>query len=362
MGLWKHSTPVVALLFFLLIAREIYPYIDPVNAEALDGYTIEKVASGFGGPTCLEWIDEQHLLMCDRDGGRILLLDSMDGFSETVLISALDHPHDVHLTELHMFVSEEGRLTKYIRSNFTFDQPTVLIEGVPSGNHQTNAINAFPNGTLIWHSGSTCNVCTEKDERNGALLWVDPVTGEHGVLASGVRNSFDGVWVDGAGYIFSDNGRDLEWDHPDEELNMLVLGAAYGWPDDDPDHPVPEGTLAPVARWTPHSSMNGLALRPNHSPLPGLNATEGEGFTLYTTVYGSWNTLLPKGHEILQIDFTPTGNVNATEPSEAWATTITRFATDLGTPLPIIFGPDGTLYYSTFGGGGALYHITLSAS
>ena len=142
---------------------------------------------------------------------------------------------------------------------------------------------------------------------------------------------------------------------------MLVSGAAYGWPDDDPDHPVPEGTLAPVARWTPHSSMNGLVLRPNHSLLPGLNATEGEGFTLYATVYGSWNTLLPKGHEILQIDFTPTGNVNATEPSEAWATTITRFATDLGTPLPIIFGPDGTLYYSTFGGGGALYQITPDA-
>ncbi len=37
---------------------------------------------------------------------------------------------------------------------------------------------------------------------------------------------------------------------------------------------------------------------------------------------------------------------------------IARFATDLGTPLPIIFGPDGSLYYSTFGGGGTLYQIT----
>ena len=359
MGLWKHSTPVVLLLFFLLVAREIYPYADPLNAEAQDGYTIEKVASGFGGPTCLEWVSATELLMCDRDGGRILLLDATDDFSDTVLISGLDHPHDVHLTAEHMFVSEEGTLAKYTRSNWTFEERTVLIDDVPSGNHQTNAINAFPNGTLIWHSGSTCNVCDESDERNAALLWVNPGDGEHGILASGVRNSFDGVWVDGAGYVFSDNGRDWEGDHPDEELNLLVEGAAYGWPDDDPEHPVPEGTLAPVARWTPHTSMNGLALRPNHSTLPGLNASEGEGFTVYATVYGSWNTILPQGHEILRIDFTPTGDENASEPSEMWTSKTTRFATDLGTPLPIAFAPDGSLYYATFGSGGALYQISL---
>jgi len=248
-------------------------------------------------------------------------------------------------------------LAKYNRSGWNFEDRTALISGVPSGNHQTNAINALPNGTLIWHSGSTCNVCEEKDERNAALLWVNPTNGDHGVLASGVRNSFDGVWVDGAGYVFSDNGRDWEGDHPREELNMLVGGAAYGWPDDDPDHPIPEGTLAPVATWTPHTSLNGLTLRPNGSSAPGLNANGTEGFTLYGTVFGSWNTLLPQGHEILRIDFTPTNATNATEPADQWDTHVTRFATDVGTPLPISFSPDGTLYYATFGGNGGLYRI-----
>jgi glucose/arabinose dehydrogenase len=358
MGILKHTTPVVLLLIFLLTARQIYPYTEPLNAEAIEGFEINKIASGLGGPTCLDWVDDHLLLMCDRDDGRILLLNASDNFSQRVLISGLDHPHDVHLTEEHMYVSEEGALAKYTRAAWSFENRTVLIDGVPSGNHQTNAINAFPNGTLIWHSGSTCNVCSESDERNAALLWVNPETGDHGVLASGVRNSFDGVWVEGVGYIFSDNGRDLEGNHPEEELNMLVNGAAYGWPDDDPDHPVPEGTLAPIAGWTPHTSLNGLVLRPEGSPFPGLNASDGNGFTLYGTVYGSWNTILPQGHEILQIDFTPTGDTNATEPAEAWSSKITRFATDLGTPLPIIFAPDGTMYYATFGSGGALYQIT----
>ena len=91
------------------------------------------------------------------------------------------------------------------------------------------------------------------------------------------------------GYLFSDNGRDWEGDHPNEEINLLVEGAAYGWPDDDPDNAVPLGTLGPVAEWTPHTSLNGMDLRPQSSPLPGLN--ESQGFTLYATVYGSWNTL-----------------------------------------------------------------------
>ena len=359
MGVRRHLLPVVLLLVFLLLAREIYPYAEPLNSEVAEGYTIEKVATGFGGPTCLEWADEHHLLMCDRDGGRILSLNASDEFTSTTLLSGLTNPHGIHISPQHIFISEEGKLTRYDRTNFTLSNPSILVEGISSGNHQTNAINAFPNGTLIWHSGSTCNVCIEDDERNGALLWVNPDTGEHGVLASGVRNSFDGVWVSGMGYLFSDNGRDWDGDHPNEEINLLVAGASYGWPDDDPEHPIPAGTLGPIAQWTPHTSLNGIDVRPDHSSLPGLNSSAGEGFTVYATVYGSWNTLLPKGHEIVQIDFTPS-LTNSSMPTEQWDSKITRFATDLGTPLPVRFGPDGNLYYATFGSGGTLYRITVN--
>ena len=87
------------------------------------------------------------------------------------------------------------------------------------------------------------------------MLWVNATTGDHGILASGVRNSFDGVWVPDIGYVFTDNGRDWEGDHPDEELNLLIDGGAYGWPDDDPSNPVPSSTIGPIATWTPHTSM-----------------------------------------------------------------------------------------------------------
>ena len=53
----------------------------------------------------------------------------------------------------------------------------------------------------------------------------------------------------------------------------------------------------------------------------------GDEYTVYATTYGSWATILPKGHQILKIDFTLTDN--------GWKGDIDVFGKDVGTPLPI---------------------------
>lgn len=346
----KAAAITVLVILLLVVVRQAYPYFSGNDPTVVEGYEVTKVASDLGGPTCLVWMDDTHLLVCDRDEGAVVELN-IDTDQRRTLLSNLDRPHGLALDENNVYVSEAGQLSRYdINTDGLYVNGTVLVQGVPVGNHQTNAVSMLPNGTLLWHSGSTCNICDEDDSRNGALLWVNATTGAHGVLASGVRNSFDGVWVDGHGYFFTDNGRDWEGDHPQEELNFLVEGAAYGWPDDDPDHPVPSGTQAPVGGWTPHTSMNGIDVRPSTSSLPGLN--EEEGFTLYATVYGSWNTVLPEGHEILRIDV----RINADDGT--YNAEFTRFAWDAGTPLPLVFHPNGELYYATFGNNGSLFSIS----
>ena len=342
----RHLPPIVSVLVLLLVARQIYPYSSFNTPTVGDGFEIEVVATNLGGPTCLEWFDESTLIVCDRDGGQIYALDL--NMSKTVLVDDLDRPHDVAITDSHLFVSEAGKLSRYAHDGQLGEigNKTTLISNVPTGNHQTNAVNILPNGTLVWHSGSTCNICVEDDPRNGALLWVNGSTGEHGILASGVRNSFDGTWVAGIGYVFTDNGRDWEGDHPDEELNLLSEGGDYGWPDDDPSNPVPAGSIAPIATWTPHTSMNGVAVRPTNSPLPGGNST------IYATVYGSWNTILPQGHEIVRID------LDSSNGKVVGTTSV--FAEDVGTPLPITFHPNGDLYFAVFGSNGKLYKISAT--
>lgn len=343
---------VVLAIVSLLVVRQAYPYFSGNDPTVLDGYAVTKVAEGLGGPTCLVWLDDVHLLVCDRDEGAIVELN-IDTDERRTLLDGLDRPHGLALDGQRVFVSEAGRLTAYtVAPDGTYGNASVLVEGVPVGNHQTNAVSVLPNGSLLWHSGSTCNICEESDNRNAALLWVNATTGDHGVLASGVRNSFDGAWVDGHGYFFTDNGRDWEGDHPQEEINFLIEGAAYGWPDDDPEHPVPVGTIAPIGGWTPHTSMNGLDVRPISSSLPGL--AETEGFTLYASVYGSWNTVLPQGHEILRID------VRLDDATGEYSAELSRFAWDAGTPLPLAFHPNGDLYYATFGNNGSLFRIAAA--
>ena len=82
-----------------------------MEPEVPDGYSIEVVATNLGGPTCLEWYDEDRLLVCDRDEGRILLLDAE--LNRTTLLSGLNKPHDIAITPDHIFVSEAGELVRF---------------------------------------------------------------------------------------------------------------------------------------------------------------------------------------------------------------------------------------------------------
>ena len=359
---WKAIAVVVILLLAGgMLYRQLSPYYATPDPElTLEGHIVEQVADGLGSPSCLHWVDSSWLLICDR-GGRLLALElnSSGDFGEPrELLTGLDEPHgalsweDPENGSEKLLVSVRGELLAYSLEEggdpgqWTLGTPQVLVTGIPTGNHQTNAVMPYKDGEVLWHAGSTCNVCDEEDERNAAILAVNAWSGEHRVVASGVRNSYDGTWVPGVGYLFTDNGRDWEGDHPPEELNLLLEGQAYGWPDDDPEHPVPEGTLGTIAEFTSHSSANGIDWRPPNSTLPG-----GET-TVYVTLFGSWNTVITVGQELVRVDLSP-------DPSnpQNWTGVVTPILDGLQTPLPIRFHPDGDLYYAEYAQG-ALYRIT----
>ena len=350
---------MVAILASVVMMRVYLPYVREGSRDLMEeGIKLEEVATGLGSPSCLHWHDGDWLLVCDREG-RLLALEMNDvgEFSDPVeLLTGLDRPHgtltwaDPYNGSERLFVSEAGRLTAWDLDSETnpgswsLGVGDVLVSGIPTGNHQTNAVMPGTNGSLLWHSGSTCNICSEDDVRNAALLEVNPWTGEHSVAVSGVRNSYDGAWMDGVGYLFTDNGRDWDGDeYPPEELNLMVSDAAYGWPDDSPENPSPTGTLGPVATFTPHSSINGIDVRPDTSSLPGGNRT------VYVTVFGSWNTLVPNGEQLIRIDLVEDSN-----STQGWRGEVTVVIEDLPTVLPVRFHPDGDLYFCQYSQGNLL--------
>ena len=158
---WSRHLPVlVTALLLLVIARQMWPYADVHEPVVEEGMEVGFLVGNLGGPTCMEWLDNETMLVCDRDGGRIVLLPmahdgSWQAGKPVTWLDGLDFPHDVALLDETLIVSEAGRLR-----SFTLDDEraptgnsTVLVDGVPTGNHQTNAVNVLPNGTLVWHSG-----------------------------------------------------------------------------------------------------------------------------------------------------------------------------------------------------------------
>ena len=347
---------VISLLGYIVYAT-LGPYLTRTDPIPLDQHVVIDVEGGVGDATCMTWVDEVHLLVCDAGQGRVVVYTlSGEKLTESrILLDDLQNPHGIHIENNTLYLSERGRLTAHLftgdqASDWVITESRVLVEGIPAKNHQTNAVRAGPNGTLLWHSGSTCNVCDEEDARNAAILMVDPVTGEHSVIASGVRNSFDGAWIDGMGYVFTDNGRDWEGnDFPPEELNLLEIGADYGWPEDVPDDPVPAGTLGPIATFTPHSSANSIAVRPANATINGAERS------LFVTVFGSWNANPATGGTIVRVDLFE--DVNA---SQGWRGETTVIVEDVFGALPIAFHPNGDLWFANYVTGQA--HIVRSGT
>ena len=105
---------ILSLTFVvLLILQMASPYLGWNDPEVEDGFVIDEVVSGLGGPACLEWISDRDLLVCDRDGDVIRLLNfdidsnqwepTKDSFT---LLTNLHEPHDILILDDHILVSE----------------------------------------------------------------------------------------------------------------------------------------------------------------------------------------------------------------------------------------------------------------
>ena len=120
------------------------------------------------------------------------------------------------------------------------DEEQVIISGLPNRVHQNNGLAFGPDGKLYFTNGSTCNLCHEKDERSATILRSNLDGSGLEVYALGLRNPYD-LAFDGEGGLWATaNEHDLfepaddgltPLRDPPEELNYIVEGGHYGWPE-----------------------------------------------------------------------------------------------------------------------------------
>ncbi len=315
------------------------------GAEVPPGFSLIKFADLYR-PTGFAFDEQGRLFVTSQDGNVYILQDEdQDGRadSRTTFATGYYFPLGVavHEPSGEVYVSYQGAITvlKDANGDGRFDEERHLVDDLPFDKHQNDNLEFGPDGWLYIGVGSTCDACDDPDPRSASILRFNVETGESEIFATGMRNPFDLAFHPETGELFAtDNGRDdLGMEGPFEELNHIVHGGDYGYPNcwNEQDQPGCENSIPPIAFFESHSSAN------------GVDIYDGEGFpaeyrgNAFVSIFGSW---LKAGVQtgIQRAVLTPHGETYITETS--W---FIRFPAGL-MPLPLLFGPDDVLYVGDY--------------
>ena len=248
-----------------------------------------------------------------------------------------------------VYVSHQGVISVLSDGNHdnVTDGERILAGDLPFGMHQNDNIAFGPDGWLYVGVGSTCNACDDTNPQSASILRFNVQTGDREIYATGMRNPYGIAFDPQTGDLFAtDNGRDdLGMDAPFEELNHIIQGGDYGYPNcwNEQDQPGCENTIPAIASFEAHSSADAVAIYDGQK-FPA----EYQG-NAFVTIFGSW---LKSGVQtgIQRVVLNPKGDTYQAEAS--W---FVRFPQGV-MPLPLAAGPDGALYVGDYIGG-VIYRI-----
>ena len=324
------------------------------------GFAISVFADGLDGPRMMTLGTDGQVYVAERGAGKIIRLPDadLDGRADAVetLAEGLAAPSSlVFYKDGSMYVGETTRILRFppLDGKGSFEPPQVVIDGLPSGGHNTRTVLFSPNfAHLLVSIGSSCNVCEEDDQRRAAIMRYNPDGSAGRVYADGLRNSVgmtirpgtDQLWV-------TNNGRDfLGDDLPPETVYRVQEGGHYGWPYChsgriiDPQFGSPsscQDVEAPMVEMQAHSAPLGLEFYSGDA-FP----TEYQG-DLFVAFHGSWNRSQPVGYKIVSIPLAG----NAVGDVEDFAAGWLEGGGSWGRPVDVLTAADGSLLVSDDAGG-----------
>lgn len=228
------------------------------------GYRVETFASGLEHPTALAW-GPGGRLYATEDVGSVVSV-ARGSRSPRTFVGGLDVPLGLAWRGRTLYVSEQGRLEAFgLRGG-----RRTVVSGLPYGLHQQDNVVFGPDGRLYFGSGSTCDVCRERDRRSAAVLSVRPNGRDLRVVATGTRNPFGLAFQPRTHRLYASvNGQDKLGSAADPEPAETVVLVRprrwFGWPTCWPSMRRRRlvgscrGATAPATYLEPHSSADGLA-------------------------------------------------------------------------------------------------------
>jgi glucose/arabinose dehydrogenase len=218
---------------------------------------------GLRRPTAMAWGADGRLYVTQETGEVVVV--ARGASRPRVVARGFRTPLGIAFAGRRAFVSAQGTLWRLDLRGGRLANRRAIVSRLPYGRHQQDNVIVGPRGRLYFGSGSTCDVCVERDRRSAAVLSVNQDGSGLRVEARGLRNPFGLARGRGGIYVSVNNRDDLGTWEPAESIVKLRRGAHYGWPRCWPSwrerrlKGLCRGVAKPVAYLEPHSSPNGLA-------------------------------------------------------------------------------------------------------
>lgn len=240
-----------------------------------------------------------------------------------------------------LYVASHGKVSAVRDENGdqTGDSVKDIITGLPARLypwHANNGVVFGPDGRLYFAVGATSDRSVETYEYASTILSANPDGSDLRTFATGVRNPYRLAFNSQGDLFATDNGPDSMDVTPGDELNHIVEGGDYGFPNAFGVPPPGSKSQGPVALLPPHSSADGLVLYQN-------DQFPAEYFD------NAFVTLWHLG-DIYRIQL-------AKAAHGTYTSRLSLFAAGLNAPLDLAVGPDGSLYVIDFNDS-IIYRIT----
>ena len=304
-----------------LLATLLAAVAPPVHVPP--GYAVTTLATGLTHPTAMAFGPDRRLYVA-QDVGTVVRIERG---RPLVFARRLDVPLGLLWRGRTLYVSQRGRVDAL---GLGGGRRTVL-SGLPYGRHQQDAIVSGPDGRLYLGSGSTCDVCRERDRRSAAILSFRRDGSDLRVVATGLRNPYGLVFHGRTLYATVNNQDDLGDSEPAESVVLVRPGRDFGWPRCHPSWRTRRlvgdcrGVTPPVAYLEPHSSADGIVSWRGSLVV----STWGE---YVSHAHGRYVVRIRNGH-------------------------VQRFASGFDHPLALAVDPAGALLVADWGRG-VVYRIT----
>lgn len=292
------------------------------------GFHASVLASGFSAPTAISIGPDSRLYVAQENGAIVAT-----GLGTIAIIPGTPLGLAWHRGKLYVSYTGQIAVLTPARGYRSFNR-RVIVSGLPTGRHQNDGL-AFHGGWMYVGVGSTCNACAEADPRSATIMRFH-LDGSHGqIFARGLRNPYGLAFRPGTADLYAtDNGRDDFDNSVPDELNRIVQGGNYGWPNcwGNGGGSGCAGTRAPVALLPPHASADGLVF---YTGTTFPRAYRGA----FIAEFGDTINYLGTGHVVQRVHFA------------GGRATVSTFISGMSHPLALAMGTSGALLVADFGTG-----------